>query len=188
LVNFDTILYKYKFDIAKLKKFLEMKKIFSFLFAAMMLLSCNNAGVKTLVDLHHGQPMLVGLGTRKDLQQEPYVKWFKNQYDNYKLNKAYLDSLKGHNFSMVIVMATWCPDSRREVPRMFKILDSLHYTGKVPIYYLDRHWKAGKYDPVKKYQIHRIPTFIIYVNGKEVGRIIEHPKKSLEIDLYQILK
>jgi len=36
--------------------------------------------------------------------------------------------------------------------------------------------------------IKRVPTFIIYENGEEIGRIIETPKKSLEKDLEKIVK
>ena len=35
--------------------------------------------------------------------------------------------------------------------------------------------------------IHRVPTFIIYKNGKEINRIVEEPVSTLEGDLKQIL-
>jgi len=37
----------------------------------------------------------------------------------------------------------------------------------------------------KKFKIERIPTFIFLRNGKEIGRIIETPVKSLEEDWVQ---
>ena len=36
--------------------------------------------------------------------------------------------------------------------------------------------------------IERVPTFIIYRGEKEIGRIVETPKKSLERDLWNIVK
>ena len=35
--------------------------------------------------------------------------------------------------------------------------------------------------------VYRVPTFIVYKNGKEIGRIIEFPKESLEADLVKII-
>jgi uncharacterized protein (DUF1015 family) len=37
-------------------------------------------------------------------------------------------------------------------------------------------------------EIEKVPTFIVYRNGEEIGRIIETPIKSMEEDLYEILK
>jgi hypothetical protein len=43
---------------------------------------------------------------------------------------------------------------------------------------------VGEYD---KLDIQRVPTFIIYKNNIEVGRIIENPVTSLEQDMINIL-
>jgi len=43
---------------------------------------------------------------------------------------------------------------------------------------------VGEYDSL---DIQRVPTFIIYKNNIESGRIIETPKTSLEQDLVNIL-
>jgi hypothetical protein len=40
---------------------------------------------------------------------------------------------------------------------------------------------------ITAYDIERVPTFIIYKEGKEIGRIIETPVQSLEADLQKIL-
>jgi hypothetical protein len=37
------------------------------------------------------------------------------------------------------------------------------------------------------YNIVYVPTFIFYKDGVEVGRIVEAPKHSLEIDIINIL-
>jgi hypothetical protein len=43
---------------------------------------------------------------------------------------------------------------------------------------------VGEYD---KLDIQRVPTFIIYKNNIEAGRIIENPTTSLEQDMVNIL-
>ena len=48
----------------------------------------------------------------------------------------------------------------------------------------------GKLSPIGDYEaleIQRVPTFIIYKNNLEAGRIIENPVTSLEQDMVNIL-
>jgi hypothetical protein len=48
----------------------------------------------------------------------------------------------------------------------------------------------AKLSPVGEYEkldIERVPTFIIYKNNVEAGRIIENPSTSLEQDMVNIL-
>ena len=84
-------------------------------------------------------------------------------------------------------MGTWCPDSRREVPRFMRILDAWQFpVVKVTFIGVDnaKLSPVGEYD---KLDIQRVPTFIIYKNNIEAGRIIENPTTSLEQDMVNIL-
>jgi hypothetical protein len=47
--------------------------------------------------------------------------------------------------------------------------------------------RKGPKEIIKTNDIKRTPTFIIYKNGKEVGRIIEEVEVSMESDLYEII-
>ena len=86
-----------------------------------------------------------------------------------------------------IVMGSWCPDSQREVPRMIMILENLDYPmQKVKIIAVNR-WKKVPDMDLTSYNIIYVPTFIFYKDGVEVGRIVEAPKHSLEIDIINIL-
>ncbi len=168
-----------------------MKKVFFFVLLGLIALGgCNNGQKQTykkITDSRSGKPMLVGKVGRDVLFSEPFRQWAQQGYDDYQVDTSALDTVKLPDFKMVIVMGTWCPDSRREVPRMFKILDYLHYpSDSVEIYCVDRNKTAGDYD-IRDLNIERIPTFIFYVGGKEKGRIIESPHKSLEQDMVEIL-
>ena len=84
-------------------------------------------------------------------------------------------------------MGTWCPDSRREVPRFMRVMDAWHFPVEKLIFIgVD----DAKQSPVGEYNsldIQRVPTFILYKNNIEAGRIIENPKTSLEQDMVDIL-
>ncbi len=70
----------------------------------------------------------------------------------------------------------------------FKILDEVHYPkDSVKIYTVDRGLHGYKGD-VKPFDVERVPEFIFYRDGKEIGRIVESPKETLEKDMLKILK
>ena len=81
-----------------------------------------------------------------------------------------------------VYFGSWCSDSRREVPRFLKILDLASLSRlKLRFFGLDR----TKKEParlVKKGAIEKVPTFILKIDGREVGRIVETPETSLEHD------
>ncbi len=85
---------------------------------------------------------------------------------------------------ILVVFGYWCPDSQRNVPRFFTIMwkaenPNISYE-LVPV-------SRGKNPLREKLNVRRIPTFIIYKAGKEIGRIVENPRKTLEEDLAEIL-
>ncbi len=125
-----------------------------------------------------------GLGTRQQLEA---FDWFKKEYDSYKVSKKGVKELKEvdkvKDYRIVIVLGTWCGDSKREVPRFFKILDELGFPkDKVLVVLVDEN----KNDPSglnKQFNIKYVPTFIfVDAASNEIGRIVESPDKSLEAD------
>jgi hypothetical protein len=134
---------------------------------------------------------LLGYFNPGQLKSEPHSVWFYKGYDDYQVNQEAIKSLceiGQEGLSIKIVMGTWCPDSRREVPRFMKVLDAW----KFPADYLTFIGvDNGKLSPIGGYEaleIQRVPTFIIYRNNLEAGRIIENPSTSLEQDMVNILR
>ena len=107
---------------------------------------------------------------------------FKSRYDNYEVtDQINLSDLE--DISVVIMFGTWCHDSKREVPRMLRILDSAGVRPEqISLIGVDTK-KAEPKGREKLYNLRNTPTLILLKNGKEVGRIIERPNVSLEADL-----
>lgn len=86
------------------------------------------------------------------------------------------------------VIAMWCPDCRRDFPRLVAIADQTGIPrSAIRGYSVDR----SKTNPpeVARFAATRIPTFIFEKGGVEVGRYIEQPRgSSLEADVASILK
>ena len=107
---------------------------------------------------------------------------FKFRYDNYEVtNQINLSDLE--DISVVIMFGTWCHDSKREVPKILRILDSAGVRPEqISLIGVDTK-KAEPKGREKLYNLRNTPTLILLKNGKEVGRIIERPNVSLEADL-----
>jgi thiol-disulfide isomerase/thioredoxin len=133
---------------------------------------------------------IIGYFKVNRLSQEPHSAWFVKGMDEYSGNRQAIDSLKAINkeyLSVKIVMGTWCPDSRREVPRFMRVLKEIDFPAeRVSFIGVDN----VKFSPIDNYDalgIERVPTFIFYKNNVEAGRIIENPATSLEQDMLNIL-
>lgn len=93
----------------------------------------------------------------------------------------------GAGYKVEVLLGSWCADSRRQVPKFLKIQDLLG-DHAFPATYVGVHKRRElRGDAVKGKNIQGIPTFIVDRDGKEIGRITETPKGSLEGDLAAIL-
>ena len=150
----------------------------------------SNAVVKNT----NGTEMLLGHCTRSCLAQKPFAEWYFKNYNDYLVDSITVIEIRKlfKDKNMTIFMGTWCGDSRREVPRMLKILDASGIKEKqVQIIFVSNDPDLYKQSPQheeKGMNIIRVPTFIISKGKKETGRIIEYPKQSLEKDLLKILR
>ncbi|MGZ5444857.1 MAG: TlpA family protein disulfide reductase [Thermoanaerobaculia bacterium] len=90
--------------------------------------------------------------------------------------------------TVTVFFGTWCHASRQEVPQFLKILDVLE--GQTPFAFEFFGVDEEKQQPaaqVQSNQIWFLPTFIVSRNGREVGRIVEQPARTLEKDLLRLL-
>jgi thiol-disulfide isomerase/thioredoxin len=133
---------------------------------------------------------LLGYFNPDRLTREPYSIWYIKGYDEYQFNSDAINKLQDiskDNLTIKIVMGTWCPDSRREVPRFMRILDIWKFPVSIVTFIGVDNAKLSPVEKYDKLDIRRVPTFIIYENNIEAGRIIENPTTSLEQDMVNIL-
>ena len=165
-----------------------MYKTFTILLMLVFTITAQDKN-KISVDSKSGKPMLVGLCDREAFVDTNFAWWFNSGYKYYSPNDSVvtkLDSVK-IDYTIKIVMGTWCSDSRREVPRFYRLLDELKFPdAKVTLINVDRMREVSEIN-MDDLNILLVPTFIIYRGGKEIGRIVETPIETLEKDLLNIL-
>ena len=137
---------------------------------------------------------LLGKINKEALSSTPYSEWFTKNYDEYTPDSNVIDALKTElaDYTITAFMGTWCGDSKRQVPRFYKALDAVKFPlERLTMVAVSRERDTYKQSPGGEEEglnIHRVPTFIIFKDGKEVNRIVESPVITIEEDLLQILQ
>ena len=133
---------------------------------------------------------LLGHVTRAQLRA--YEPWALFWEQVYVPNAAAVASIKkdAADVSILLVMGTWCPDSKRELPRYFATMDAAGLgDAKLTMIGVDRTKKDTE-GLTDKWDITRVPTFVFLRNGKEVGRFVEHTPtdSTFEAEMAKILR
>jgi thiol-disulfide isomerase/thioredoxin len=133
--------------------------------------------------------ILLGKVNREGFQQEPFKIWYNKNFEEYVVDDATVEMLAPllNDVKIKAFMGTWCSDSKRETPTFYKILDAANYD----INNLDMVAMSRQKDTPAQYEkdlnIFRVPTFIFYRDGQEIGRYVEFARETLEKDMYTIL-
>ncbi len=171
--------------------FITMKKILYIFIIILPFCTKAQEYNKTSLD-EKGNVFLIGKTNTKAFDKKPF-EWYNKNYTNYITNnnviKKLKDSLK--NYTIKAFYGTWCGDSKRELPRFYKVIEKANFTmDNLEAIAVDKKPDAYKASPngeEKGLNVHRVPTFIFYKNGKEVNRIVEFPKQDFERDIYSIV-
>jgi thiol-disulfide isomerase/thioredoxin len=141
----------------------------------------------------NADPKILGNCSISQLEKEPYSEWYAKNFSAYEPNIQVLASLKKTNptkYTMKIFFGSWCGDSKRELPKMTKVLEKLSFPEtNFTLIGVDDSTEVYKQSPLRQeagMNIFRVPTFIVYENSKEIGRIVEFPTETIERDLLKI--
>jgi thiol-disulfide isomerase/thioredoxin len=141
----------------------------------------------------NAEPKILGNCSLSQLEKKPYSEWYAKNFSAYEPNIQVLAALKKTNptkYMVKIFFGSWCGDSKRELPKMTKVLEKLSFPQKnLTLIGVDDSTEVYKQSPQRQeagMNIFRVPTFIVFENGKEVGRIVEYPTETMERDLLKI--
>ena len=132
---------------------------------------------------------LVGIANKKSFLQEPFNNWFTPNYDEYSTDKEIINQLKPllKKVTIKAFMGTWCGDSKEQTPIFYKILDEAMFNySNLKMVTVNRS-KETPDNLQEGFNIERVPTFIFYRDGKEIGRFVEYPRETVENDFLKIV-
>ncbi|HZN02069.1 MAG TPA: thioredoxin family protein [Candidatus Polarisedimenticolia bacterium] len=115
---------------------------------------------------------------------------WRRGHDDYHPDPSDIDVIRSApDGSLVMVyFGSWCSDSVIAVPRFLKIIGAAR-DGHLKARYVgvDRTKKepAGRLEGVG---LQLVPTFVLSVRGREIGRIVETPVTTLEHDLALLVR
>jgi len=145
---------------------------------------------EVVIDQRINKEVMIGYCDRSGLEEGEFGTSFKEEYELYQPKEDIIEKLSTeiNQVQITIVYGTWCSDSRMQVGRFYKILDEAGFNDKnLTVIGVNRDKDAVSVN-IENLEIERVPTFIVYQNNEELGRIIETPKKTLEKDLWKIVK
>ncbi|MDG1733350.1 MAG: thioredoxin family protein [Thalassotalea sp.] len=133
---------------------------------------------------HAGEDVIGNISKHQLLDHYPT---FSTNYDDYTLSDDEVDAVKQlpDSVSIKVFFGTWCHDSERELPRLLKAYKKSDV--EIEMISLDMNKSEPEGRAVQN-KIKYTPTFIVYNNNIEVGRIVEQPEVSLAEDIFAFYK
>ncbi|RFN60501.1 thioredoxin [Marixanthomonas ophiurae] len=133
--------------------------------------------------------ILLGKANRSGLKKAPFGSWFDKNFETYNIDEELVSKIAPllKDVKITTFMGTWCGDSKRETPRLYKILDAANYNYdnfKLITVSREKDTPSGYEEGLN---ITNVPTIIFYKDGEEMGRFVEYAIESLEADVYAIL-
>jgi hypothetical protein len=108
---------------------------------------------------------------------------------SYVPNQEVIEKLQAipSEIKIEIFLGTWCSDTKRNVSAYFKIMDMVDNPLIITTYIGIPEEDDSRKPFIEGKNIVKVPTFIVYIDNQEKGRIIEDPVKSVEEDLLDII-
>jgi thiol-disulfide isomerase/thioredoxin len=131
------------------------------------------------------RPPLLGVKSGSDLKAYSFE--YARGAQTYVPNRQAIAALKKRTqpATVRVYFGSWCPHCKQHVPYLLRVEDELKGS-KIRFEYVGL--KPGFKEPeAKKVGLRAVPTGIVYVNGKEVGRLTDNDWNAPETSLNRIL-
>lgn len=157
-----------------------LKKVIPVLALFLLMWGCTQKTLKPPAELQevNGEKMLLGEVQYRDILHY-FPAWQKADQQD-QVNPAEVESLKQiqEPLEVTCYLGTWCSDSREGVPPFIKAVEAAQNKHiEVNLVGVDRK-KMDPENTAIQYDVQRVPTFIIFKDGQEIGRMEEFPIKE----------
>lgn len=134
------------------------------------------------------KPPLVGLHTGAELRQhDPH---YARAAVEYRLSEAAIAALRGQPaaVSVRVFFGSWCPVCKQRVPALLEVEEALAGS-RVEFQYqgLPQPPAAFKDPEAVRLKVTGVPTAIVFVDGRAVGRLVGQDWSTPEVELSRIV-
>lgn len=131
---------------------------------------------------------LLGPTTEQEIREQHRIfDIYTKRYQPEEAAVQYLSSVQD-SVTIYVLFGTWCHDSKREIPALFKTLELADNENIRVEYTAMSRQKTDPTNAYERWDLKYTPTMIVVRNGKEVGRFVEESESNLESELVQILR
>ncbi len=133
------------------------------------------------------RPFLTGLFGAAGLRENS-VK-YADRADYYEPSEELLEKLRseGRDVRVRVFFGTWCPACGQMVPRILKVAEALEGSPlEFEFYGLPKGFSGEP--EAEAYDVHSVPTGVVFVDGREAGRIAGTQWRSPEAAITAILE
>ena len=124
------------------------------------------------------EKVLKGYINKSVLDSDPTFKWFRENMKYGIADSLAVDVFRRHanDFKLIVFGGTWCEDTQAMLPLLYRLVEKSGYPeSNITLVAVDRT-KIGPDDLHKVYNVTNVPTFIVLIKGKEIGRVVEFGK------------
>lgn len=136
-------------------------------------------------------PVLTGKTNHSVLTDKATCTWYQPAFESYKPDAATVANLKKaipKDATFLVFGGMWCSDTQNLLPKFYKTLSEAGVSfERIQLYMLDEQ-KTSPDKLERQYAVVNVPTFIVFQNDKEKGRIVETVQQSIEADLLKLLQ
>jgi thiol-disulfide isomerase/thioredoxin len=138
------------------------------------------------MDSVKNQRILIGKVTQANIADSM---WYRENYGGESVSADALNTINdfSNEVTVEVFFGTWCEDSRIWVPSFIGLIDKTELADQVSLVALPRSKNTAETAKLKEI-IERVPTFVFWRDGQEIGRIVETPEVSLVEDMIEVLK
>ena len=135
------------------------------------------------------KPPLLGLKNTSEMASYSFA--YKQRASAYAPQSEVVEKLRSQNkdVRVRVFFGTWCPACGQMVPRLMRVAEGIGEDAALRVeYYGLAQGEAFSRDPeVKKFGITQVPTGVVLLDGKEIGRISGNQWRSPEARISELL-
>lgn len=160
-----------------------MKTLLTISLSILCMLCCNG---QSYLD-KEGNTHLWGKVEVAQLMEKPYADWYEKYSKDFQPSFKKADAALFKDLSVKVFIGTWCGDTQFLLPKFIKSWQQMGLSEEqltiIALHHEGENYKQAPNKETEGLNIHRVPTFIFYENGQEIGRIVERTVFDLETDM-----